>query len=127
MIQGDTVFINGDGETSRDFCYIENTVQANLLAATTTNPDAKNQVYNVAVGDRTTLNQLFEAIQIALKDNGINYTQTPTYREFREGDVRHSQADVTKAETLLGYEPDFVIKEGIAEAMPWYVKFLSNS
>lgn len=124
MIQNEPVFINGDGETSRDFCYIENTVQANLLAATTTNSDAKNQVYNVAVGDRTTLNQLFEAIQIALKDNGINYTQTPTYREFREGDVRHSQADVTKAKTLLGYEPGFVIKEGIAEAMPWYVKFL---
>ena len=127
MIQGEPVLINGDGETSRDFCYIENTVQANLLAATTTNPDAKNQVYNVAVGDRTTLNQLFEAIQIALKDNGINYTQTPTYREFREGDVRHSQADVTKAKTLLGYEPDFVIKEGIAEAMPWYKKFLEQT
>lgn len=127
MIQNEPVFINGDGETSRDFCFIENTVQANLLAATTTNPDARNQVYNVAVGDRTTLNQLFEAIQIALKDNGINYTQTPTYREFREGDVRHSQADVTKAKTLLGYEPDFVIKEGIAEAMPWYKKFLEQS
>lgn len=126
MIQNEPVFINGDGETSRDFCYIENTVQANLLAATTDNPDAKNQVYNVAVGDRTTLNQLFEAIQIALKDNGINYTQTPTYREFREGDVRHSQADVTKARTLLDYEPDFVIKEGIAEAMPWYVRFLQS-
>ena len=127
MIQNEPVFINGDGETSRDFCYIENTVQANLLAATTTNPDAKNQVYNVAVGDRTTLNQLFEAIQIALKDNGINYTQTPTYREFREGDVRHSQADVTKARTLLGYEPDFVIKEGIAEAMPWYMGYLKTT
>jgi len=127
MIQNEPVFINGDGETSRDFCFIDNTVQANLLAATTTNPDAKNQVYNVAVGDRTTLNQLFEAIQIALKDNGINYTQTPTYREFREGDVRHSQADVTKARTLLGYEPNFVIKEGIAEAMPWYKKFLEQS
>lgn len=126
MIQGEPVFINGDGETSRDFCFIDNTVQANLLAATTENPEAKNQVYNVAVGDRTTLNQLFEAIQIALKDNGINYTQTPTYRDFREGDVRHSQADVTKAKTLLGYEPGFVIKEGIAEAMPWYKRFLQS-
>lgn len=124
MINGEDVYINGDGETSRDFCYIENTVQANLLAATTTNPDAKNQVYNVAVGDRTTLNQLFEAIQIALKDNGINYTQVPSYREFREGDVRQSQADVSKAKTLLGYEPSHRISEGIAEAMPWYVKFL---
>lgn len=127
MIQNEPVFINGDGETSRDFCYIENTVQANLLAATTTHLDAKNQVYNVAVGDRTTLNQLFEAIQIALKNNGINYTQTPTYREFREGDVRHSQADVTKAERLLGYAPEYRIMEGIAKAMPWYVRFLDQA
>ena len=124
MIQGEPVFINGDGETSRDFCFIDNTVQANLLAATTDNQDARNQVYNVAVGDRTTLNQLFEAIQIALKDNGVNYKEAPTYPEFRAGDVRHSQADVSKAKTLLGYEPGFAIKEGIAEAMPWYVKLL---
>lgn len=124
MIQGEPVFINGDGETSRDFCYIDNTVQANLLAATTDNSEAKNQVYNVAVGDRTMLNQLFEAIQIALKNNAVDYEQEPTYREFRAGDVRHSQADVSKAKTLLGYKPEFAIKEGIAEAMPWYVKFL---
>ena len=124
MIQGEDVFINGDGETSRDFCYIDNTVQANLLAATTTNPDARNQVYNVAVGDRTTLNQLFEAIQSALQENGVDHSKKPVYREFRAGDVRHSQADVTKAKTLLCYEPEFVIKEGITEAMPWYVKFL---
>jgi UDP-N-acetylglucosamine 4-epimerase len=123
MIQGEPVFINGDGETSRDFCYIDNTVQANLLAATTDNSEAKNQVYNVAVGDRTMLNQLFEAIQIALKNNAVDYEQEPTYREFRAGDVRHSQADVSKAKTLLGYKPEFAIKEGIAEAMPWYIKF----
>ena len=127
MIQGEPVFINGDGETSRDFCFIDNTVQANLLAATTDNQDARNQVYNVAVGDRTTLNQLFEAIQIALKDNGVDYNQPPTYREFRAGDVRHSQADVTKISTLLGYAPTFVIDEGIAEAMPWYVGYLKTT
>lgn len=124
MIQGEDVFINGDGETSRDFCYIDNTVQANLLAATTTNPDARTQVYNVAVGDRTTLNELFEAIQSALNENGIDHSKKPVYREFRAGDVRHSQADVSKIKTLLGYAPAIVIKEGIAEAMPWYVKFL---
>lgn len=124
MIQGDDVFINGDGETSRDFCFIDNTVQANLLAATTTNADAKNQIYNVAVGDRTTLNELFSAIQLALQANGINHSKAPVFREFRAGDVRHSQADVTKAKTLLGYSPEFVIKDGIAKAMPWYVKFL---
>lgn len=125
MIEGDDVFINGDGETSRDFCYIDNTVQANLLAATTVNPDARNQVYNVAVGDRTTLNDLFEAIQSALNENAINHRKAPIYREFRAGDVRHSQADVSKAKTLLGYTPEFVIKDGIAEAMPWYVQFLT--
>ncbi|EMU07014.1 Vi polysaccharide biosynthesis protein vipB/tviC, partial [Acinetobacter baumannii ABNIH10] len=92
MIQGDDVFINGDGETSRDFCYIENTVQANILAAVA-NDEAKNQVYNVAVGDRTTLNDLFKAIKSALKENGISYDKEPVYREFRAGDVRHSQAD----------------------------------
>jgi len=122
MIKGDTVFINGDGETSRDFCYIENTVQANILAATTKNEDATNQVYNVAVGDRTTLNELFNAIKSALADNGVTYEQQPTYRDFRPGDVRHSQADVSKAESLLGYQPQFDISQGINESMDWYIK-----
>ncbi|WP_286796707.1 NAD-dependent epimerase/dehydratase family protein [Psychrobacter sp. UBA6291] len=122
MIKNDTVFINGDGETSRDFCYIENTVQANILAATTQNEDATNQVYNVAVGDRTTLNELFNAIKSALADNGVTYEQEPTYRDFRPGDVRHSQADVSKANSLLGYEPQFNISQGIDEAMAWYVR-----
>ena len=121
MIKNDTVFINGDGETSRDFCYIENTVQANILAATTQNEDATNQVYNVAVGDRTTLNELFNAIKSALSDNGVPYEQEPTYCDFRPGDVRHSQADVSKANSLLGYEPQFNISQGIDEAMAWYV------
>ena len=124
MIQGEPVLINGDGETSRDFCFIENTVQANLLAATTDNPAAKNQVYNVAVGDRTTLNDLFTAIQSALAANGVVYEQAPVYQDFRAGDVRHSQADVSKARELLGYAPEFVIKDGIAKAMLWYVRFL---
>ena len=122
MIKGDTVFINGDGETSRDFCYIENTVQANILAATTQNEDAINQVYNVAVGDRTTLNKLFNAIKSALAANGIAYEQKPTYRDFRPGDVRHSQADINKATILLGYAPEFNISQGIDEAMGWYVR-----
>ena len=126
MIKGDTVFINGDGETSRDFCYIDNTVQANILAATTENEDATNQVYNVAVGDRTTLIELFNAIKSALADNGIIYEQQPTYRDFRPGDVRHSQADVSKANSLLGYEPKFNISQGIDEAMSWYVKSLNK-
>lgn len=126
MIAGDDVFINGDGETSRDFCFIENTVQANILAATTQNEEAKNQVYNVAVGDRTTLNDLFNAIKTALNENGVTYTKAPIYREFRAGDVRHSQASIEKIKNLLDYEPQFVISRGIESAMPWYIKFLGN-
>lgn len=126
MIKGEDVFINGDGETSRDFCFIENTVQANILAATTQNDEAKNQVYNVAVGDRTTLNDLFNAIQAALNENGVTYTKEPVYRDFRVGDVRHSQADVSKIKNLLGYTPKFVISQGVESAMPWYIKFLGK-
>ncbi len=122
MIAGDDVFINGDGETSRDFCFIENTVQANILAATTQNDEAKNQVYNVAVGDRTTLNDLFNAIKAALNENGVTYTKEPVYRDFRAGDVRHSQASVEKIKNLLGYSATHKINEGIALAMKWYVK-----
>lgn len=123
LLNGDTVFVNGDGETSRDFCYIDNTVQMNILAATAPD-DAKDQVYNVAVGDRTTLNTLFAAIRQSLVTEGAAVTQQqPEYREFRAGDVRHSQADIIKAKTLLGYDPKFRIEQGIAEAMGWYVKF----
>lgn len=124
MITGNDVFINGDGETSRDFCFIENTVQANILAATTQNDEAKNQVYNVAVGDRTTLNDLFNAIKVALNENGVTYNKEPVYREFRAGDVRHSQASVDKIKSFLGYKPRFIILQGINEAMPWYIKFI---
>ncbi|QIC65933.1 NAD-dependent epimerase/dehydratase family protein [Acinetobacter schindleri] len=125
MIAGDDVFINGDGETSRDFCFIENTVQANILAATTQNDEAKNQVYNVAVGDRTTLNELFNAIKAALNENGVTYTKEPVYRDFRAGDVRHSQASIEKIENLLGYQPTQKINQGIELAMSWYVKSLT--
>src|SRR5690554_6797459 len=103
IIQGQDIFVNGDGETSRDFCYIDNAVQANILAATATNPDTQNQVYNIAVGDRTTLNQLFDTIKASLQENGVSCQIKPVYRDFRAGDVRHSQADISKAEKLLGY------------------------
>jgi UDP-N-acetylglucosamine 4-epimerase len=122
MIAGEDVVINGDGETSRDFCFIDNTVQANLLAATTTNPDAKNQVYNVAVGDRTTLNQLFDSLKITLGQHHVHYLKNAHYQDFRAGDVRHSQADVTKACTLLGYMPSHTIQLGVERAMPWYIQ-----
>lgn len=120
MVRGEDVFINGDGETSRDFCFVENAVQANLLAATADEP-AKDEVYNVAVGDRTTLNALFDSLKQALGTNGVVYEKQPTYRDFRAGDVRHSQADIGKAAGKLGYAPEFRIAEGIAKAMPWYL------
>lgn len=120
MVSGEDVFINGDGETSRDFCFIENAVQANLLAATADGA-AKNEVYNVAVGDRTTLNILFTSLQGALLENGVVYEKPPVYRDFRPGDVRHSQADIGKAANKLGYAPDYRINAGIAKAMPWYL------
>lgn len=124
MISGDEVFINGDGETSRDFNFIENAVQANILAATASDT-AKNEVYNVAVGGRTTLNTLFTALQESLALSGVNYMQDAVYRDFREGDVRHSQADISKIQKALGYTPQFDIVQGISKAMPWYVKSLS--
>ena len=124
MIAGDAVYINGDGDTSRDFNFIENAVQANILAATANSND-KNQVYNVAVGGRTTLNTLFTALQENLSTNGVDYNQVPVYRDFREGDVRHSQADIRKIQTKIGYDPQFDIIQGIEKAMPWYVKSLN--
>ena len=125
MIANEPVYINGDGETSRDFCYIDNVIQANLLAATSQHPEATNQVYNVAVGDRTTLNQLFEAIRVNLAPRFPHLaTAQPVYRDFRAGDVRHSLADIAKAQTRLGYEPTHRIGEGLAEAMAWYVEDL---
>lgn len=127
MIQGDTVYINGDGSTSRDFNYIANAVQANLLAATTENTAALNQIYNVAVGGRTDLNQLFNMLTETLAKNAVNYTQAAVYRDFRAGDVRHSQADISKIQTLLGYQPQFNIAQGIEQAMPWYVQHLQGS
>lgn len=123
MHANDDVLINGDGETSRDFCFVENAVQANILAATSAN-DAKNEIYNVALGDRTTLNILFDSLKQALSNNNVEYTKTPVYQEFRAGDVRHSQADISKAKELLGYEPEYRINAGIEKAMTWYVDHL---
>lgn len=120
MINGDDVFINGDGMTSRDFCFVENAVQMNILAATA-NENAKNQVYNVAVGDRTTLNDLFNALKEGLEQNSKRYVKSPHYIDFRAGDVRHSLADITKAAEGLGYHPEYRILDGLAKAMPWYI------
>lgn len=128
MLHGETVYINGDGETSRDFCFIDNTVQANILAALTDNPDAKDQVYNVALNDQTSLNQLFNAIrkELLLRKPGLDIPD-PVYRDFRAGDVRHSRADITKAQTLLGFDPQYKIDEGLKLSMDWYVDDLSKN
>ena len=126
MIRDEPVFIYGDGETARDFCYIDNVVQANLLAATVADPAAVNQVYNIALGEKTTLNQLFQTVRSLLEPRyPLLRDRGPLYREFRVGDVRLSQADVGKAHRLLGYRPGLGVSEGLALAIDWYVAKLS--
>lgn len=121
LINGETVYINGDGETSRDFCFIENVVQINLLAASTILKEAENQVYNVALGDRTTLTTLFKLIRDNLVPFGLSPDTQPKFQKFRAGDVRHSQADITKAQSLLGYQPTIRIADGIRKTVHWYI------
>jgi UDP-N-acetylglucosamine 4-epimerase len=121
MLKNEPVYINGDGSTSRDFCYIANAVQANLLAGTTTKPDALNRAYNVAVGERTTLNQLFDLLKSGLRQRDPSMSNVePVYRDFRAGDVPHSLADISKAQLLLGYSPTHRITDGIDAALDWY-------
>ena len=127
MIANEDVRINGDGETSRDFCFVANAVQANLIAAMSPqNSDSHDEVYNVAVGDRTTLNELFSTLKAALGELQVHYKRDPVYVDFRAGDVRHSQADISKASERLGYRPTHRISEGITAAMPWYVRKIVN-
>ena len=129
LLKEEPVYVNGDGENSRDFCFVDNAVQANLLAAATQNPQALNQIYNVAVGDRTTLNQLYGHLRTSLLalTAGSKLCQAlsavqPVYRDFREGDVRHSQADISKAKQLLAFTPTHNIVQGLSAAMPWYLQ-----
>ena len=124
MLKKSTVYINGDGETTRDFCYIDNVVQANLLASLA-QEEARNKVYNVAFGERITLNELFVAIRDEVKRHNPDCANLePTYRDFRAGDVRHSLADITRAKTLLGYDPKYNVREGLRLAGDWYAKNL---
>ncbi len=125
MIRNEPVHIHGDGKTSRDFCFIDNAVQANLLAATTNAPEALNQVYNVAVGERTSLNELYGMLRAGLVDRFPSLEHArPVYTDFRPGDVRHSLADISKARRLLGYAPTHTAREGLELAMDWYVENL---
>ena len=125
ILNKEDVYINGDGETSRDFCYIDNTVQMNLLAATTDSDEATDQVYNVALNDRTSLNKLYQMIEDRLiqRTQGLE-RKSPIYRDFRAGDVRHSQANIDKAQRLLDYQPKYMVSEGMDETMGWYVESL---
>jgi UDP-N-acetylglucosamine 4-epimerase len=122
MLKGDQVYINGTGETSRDFCFVANTVQANLLAAVADRPEAMNQVYNVAVSARTSLNELCEALRARLVPHRSALRDfKPEYRDFRPGDVMHSLADIGKVGQLLGYRPTHSLVQGLDEALPWYL------
>jgi UDP-N-acetylglucosamine 4-epimerase len=126
MLRNETVFINGDGETARDFCFIENVVQANILAGTVANPEAVNQVYNVALGEQTSLNQLFKSLRDLLKERDSSFDCPPAvYRDFRAGDVRFSRADIGKAKESLGFRPTVRVHDGLQRALDWYVARLS--
>jgi len=123
LIRAEPVCINGDGNTSRDFCYIDNVVQANILSANTS-LGLQSEVFNVAVGERTSLNELYRMLTLTLSKFVDTAAPEPIYQDFRKGDVRHSLADITKARERLGYEPQFSLKEGLVQAVDWYVKNL---
>lgn len=120
IIKNEDMFINGDGTTSRDFCYVKNVIQANILASFA-EEKAQGEVYNVARGDRTDLNELYSTLKEILKRHNISYEKDIEYRDFRAGDVKHSQADISKATELIGYEPQYRIREGLEESMEWYL------
>ncbi len=123
ILNGEDVFINGDGETSRDFTYIDNVVQANILAGTTTNEKAFGQAFNTAIGGKETLNNLYSAIANGIKENLPNITiKKPIYRDFRAGDIRHSNANIDKMKELLGYEPTHTLESGLKESIAWYIQ-----
>lgn len=125
MLRRDNLYINGDGETSRDFTYIDNVVQANLLAGMTDNPQAFGEAFNTAAGGRETLNNLFEAIRQGLAQQFPDLSSTqPLYRDFRQGDIRHSNADITKISTILGYVPTHTLQEGLQESIEWYIQHI---
>lgn len=121
MIANEPVSIYGDGATSRDFCYIANAVQANLRVALA-DDNAQGEVYNVAAGDRTSLTELFMALRQQLSHHQMHYQLDPLFTDFRRGDVRHSQADISKARSRFGFAPTHNVGQGIAETIDWYVE-----
>jgi len=128
MLHDEDLYINGDGETSRDFTYIDNVVQMNILAGMTTNEKAFGQAYNTAAGGRETLNNLYRAISNSLKEKLPELEiKEAIYRDFRAGDIRHSNADISKAKELLGYEPTHTLEEGLVESIEWYINDIKGS
>ena len=127
LLENENIFINGDGETSRDFTYIDNVIQMNLLAGTTENAEAFGEAFNVAVGGRNTLNELYALINKELKKHLLAFTEKKaTYRDFRAGDIRHSNADISKAKTFVGYAPSHTIYQGMEEAIEWYIESIGK-
>ena len=125
LIKGEQLYINGTGETSRDFCFVENVVQMNILAATADSPEAVNQIYNTAVNARTSLNELYSMLRGRLLPHYPHLDGAqPIHRDFRQGDVLHSQADISKGKRLLGYEPTHTITQGLDAALQWYIRNL---
>ena len=125
MLENDKIYINGDGETSRDFSFVENAVQLNILASTSSD-DAKDNIYNMALGDQTSLNRLLSLIKESLACCGFHYEKSVNYRDFRVGDVRHSKADISKAKKYLGFQPLVVINEGVHKTTAWYVRRINR-
>ena len=131
LLEGEDVYINGDGETSRDFTYIDNVIQMNLLAGTTDNPEAFGEAFNVAVGGRNTLNELYKLIKDEINNSPITnhqspITKSPIYRDFRAGDIRHSNANISKAQNFVGYAPTHDIYQGMEEAIEWYIQNITD-
>jgi UDP-N-acetylglucosamine 4-epimerase len=128
MLSGQQIIINGKGDTSRDFCYVDNAVEMNILAALAENEEALGQIYNVALNDQTSLNELYAYIKQSIEDHidGVEIME-PEYRDYRAGDVMHSRANIQKAKSLLRYDPQFRISQGLKIAMSWYINDLSHN
>jgi UDP-N-acetylglucosamine/UDP-N-acetylgalactosamine 4-epimerase len=127
MIHNQPAVVHGDGQSSRDFCYVANVVQANLLAALSVKPGVVGQVFNVALNECTTLIELFEMIRCKLlPDHPHLRHYRPHHRDFRLADIRHSRADISRAQTVLGYEPTHTVEQGLTEALGWYKRNLAG-
>ena len=126
LLKHEPIFINGDGETTRDFCFVADVVQANLFAGTVTDEQALNQIYNVGLGKQTSLNELFQLLRDILRQKNPSLPERkPVYRDFRPGDIRHSLADIAKARRLLGFAPEYDLRQGLESAMAWYERSIT--